>query len=184
MFRIFDYTGATALFGTDFVSPPPPEPSPDPPPPGPPSPPPVRVKGVQIDIQDTGRFNLMTEDGRLIRVTPEQYQARLVQELSAAAPTLAAFRAKWLDPAQREALMDQLAAQGLLPEQLREAAQMDAYDEFDVLAALAYRVPPMTRAERAAKFGDSGPDWLDGSAGGQRALADTGSQGIQRVGGT
>ena len=35
MFRIFDYTGATALFGADFVSPPPPEPRPEPPP-GPP----------------------------------------------------------------------------------------------------------------------------------------------------
>ena len=42
---------------------------------------------------------------------------------------------------------------------LREAAHMDDYDEFDVLAALAYRVRPLTRAQRAAKFGDTGPAW-------------------------
>jgi len=161
MFRIFDYTGATALFGADFISPPPPEPKPPGPgPEPPPPPPPIKVKGVQIDIVDTGHFNLMTKDGRLTRVTPQEYQAQLIQELTAAVPTLAEFRAKWLDPAQRQELMEQLAEHNLLPQTLREAAQMDAYDEFDVLAALAYRVPPLTCAERAAKFGETGPAWL------------------------
>jgi hypothetical protein len=35
-----------------------------------------------------------------------------------------------------------------------------SFDEFDVLAAFAYRVPPLTRAQRAAQFGDTGPAWL------------------------
>src|SRR5204862_2868842 len=39
-------------------------------------------------------------------------------------------------------------------------AQMDAYDEFDLLAALAYDVTPLTRGQRAARFGETGPDWL------------------------
>jgi type I restriction enzyme R subunit len=160
MFRIFDYTGATALFGNDFVTPPLPDGPDEPGPPGPPPPPPVKVKGVQIEIADTGRFNLMTRDGRLARVAPQEYQARLVEELCAAAPTLAEFRAKWLEPDRRKELLEQLAAQNLLSELLREGAEMDAYDEFDVLAALAYGVKPLTRAERAAKFGDGGPDWL------------------------
>jgi type I site-specific restriction endonuclease len=54
----------------------------------------------------------------------------------------------------------ELAAQNLLPELLRESAHMEAYDEFDVLAAFAYRVPPLTRTQRAEKFGDTGPAWL------------------------
>ena len=161
MFRIFDYTGATALFGADFVSKPPPEPGP----PGPttPAPPPrVKAKGFETDIRDTGRFNLMTNEGRLQRVTPHEYQARLVEELTAAAPTLADFRAKWLNPAQRRELLQPLAALNLLPELLREGARMEEYDEFDVLAALAYigLKHRHSRAERAAKFGDGGPDWL------------------------
>ena len=102
MFRIFDYTGVTALFGTDFISPPPPPPSEGPKPPPPPPPPPtIKVKGVQVDVVDTGRFNLMTKDGRLTRVTPQEYQQRLIDELTAAVPTLAEFRARWLDPSQR-----------------------------------------------------------------------------------
>src|SRR4029077_13052880 len=63
MFRIFDYTGATALFGSSFVTPPPPPPRPDDGggngPPGPPPPPPIKVKGVGIEIRDAGQFNVM-----------------------------------------------------------------------------------------------------------------------------
>lgn len=160
MFRIFDYTGATALFGEDFVTPPPPEPGPPkPPPPGSPLQK-VRVKGVGIEIKDTGRFNLLTKDGRLQRVTPQEYRDELVKQLVAAVPTLAGFRAKWLDPVQRGQMMKELRDQNLLPEIVSEGAEMEAFDEFDILAALAYSVKPQTRAERAAQFGDGGPDWL------------------------
>jgi len=51
---------------------------------------------------DTGRFNLMTKDGRLTRETPRKYQEQLIKELTTAVPTLAEFRAKWMDPAQRQ----------------------------------------------------------------------------------
>ena len=161
MFRIFDYTGATALFGAEFVVPPSSPPGPDgPKPPGPPPPPPIKVKGVEIEVVDTGHFNLMTKDGRLTRVTPREYQEQLIRELVAAVPTLAEFRTRWLEPGRRQELLEQLAAQNLLPEILRDAAKMDAYDEFDVLAALAYLVTPLTREQRAARFDDTGPDWL------------------------
>ncbi len=160
MFRIFDYTGATALFGTEFISPPPPPPSDGPKPPSPPQPPPIKVKGVQVDVVDTGHFNLMNKDGRLTRVTPQEYQQRLIDELTAAVPTLAEFRARWLNASRRQDLKDELAARNLIPNLLREAAHMEAYDEFDVLAALAYGVHPLTRAQRAARFGKTGPAWL------------------------
>ncbi|MDB6033065.1 MAG: hsdR 3 [Verrucomicrobiales bacterium] len=160
MFRIFDYTGATVLFGADFITPPPPEPGPkSPPPPGPP-PQKVRVKGVGVEIRDTGRFNLLTKDGRLQRVTPQEYREELVKQLLAAVPTLADFRAKWLDPVSRSQMMETLRAQNLLPETLSEGAGMEAYDEFDILAAIAYEVKPLTRSERAARFQDGTPGWL------------------------
>lgn len=161
IFHIFDYTGATALYGADFVSPPPPEPGPKPPPP--PEPPEdkrIRAKGFQIRVADAGRFNLMAKDGRLTRVTQQEYQQRLIEELTAAVPTLADFRTRWLDPDQRKELLAELAAHNLIPELLREASHMEAYDEFDVLAALAYHLPPLTREQRAARFGETGPPWL------------------------
>ena len=161
MFRILDYTGATALFGDDFLTRPPsgggggdgPRP---------PGPPPVKVKGVEIKLAHAGDFFLMNRDGQTVRATPQEYRQRLVEELLATVPTLAGFRERWLDPEQRHELLEQLAEQGLLPENLRTAAQMDAYDLFDVIAAVAYGVKPRTRAERAAQLGrdDHGPAWL------------------------
>src|SRR6185437_7836426 len=69
---------------------------------------------------------------------------------------------RWLEPEARNELMEQLRAQSLLPENLRTAAKMDAYDLFDVIAAVAYGVKPLTRCERAAQFGQDGhgPKWL------------------------
>ena len=48
-------------------------------------------------------FNLLGVDGRMTRVTPQEYQARLIAELTQLVPSLAEFREKWLDPAQRRA---------------------------------------------------------------------------------
>jgi type I restriction enzyme R subunit len=96
----------------------------------------------------------------LQRVTPQEYRDELTKQLIASVPTLADFRARWLDPVQREQMLKELRDRNLLPEVVSEGADMEAFDEFDILAALAYGVQPMTRAQRAAKFGDTGPTWL------------------------
>jgi len=161
MFRIFDYTGATALFGADLVTPPPPPPPDDgPKPPPPPPPPKVRAKGIQIALKGVGNYNLLGKDGRYQRVTPQEYQQELIRQLITSVPTLNDFRKRWLDPVQRELMMKELRDKNLLPEVIREGAKMEDYDEFDILAALAYGISPLTRTQRAAQFGDSSPDWL------------------------
>jgi type I restriction enzyme R subunit len=60
MFRIYDYTGATDLFGQKFISPPPPEP-PEGPSPEPPTPPVVKqqktaVGGVVVSVGICDKF--------------------------------------------------------------------------------------------------------------------------------
>lgn len=161
MFRILDYTGATALFGADFITPPPSSGG-DTDGPKPPGPPPVKAKGVQIDLAPVGEFFVMNRDGQTVRVTPFEYRERLAEELLATVPTLAGFRERWLDPEQRHELLEQLAAQNLFPENLRPVAMMDGFDLFDVIAAVVYGVKPLTRAERAARMGEEshGPEWL------------------------
>lgn len=86
MFTIWDYTGATALFGKNFESPPP-----SGPPeggggggPGPGGPPPVQVRTTRIDIQSAGDFQVFNLDGRVTRVTPEHYRALLIEKLPTA----------------------------------------------------------------------------------------------------
>ena len=52
----------------------------------------------------------MNRNGQTVRVTPAEYRQRLVEELLATVPTLAGFRARWLDPEQRRELLEQLRA--------------------------------------------------------------------------
>lgn len=159
MFRIYDYTGATELFGAPFVTRPPsrgggggagPE---DPPPP-------IKAKGLTIKPVHVGNYFVMTRNGQPVRVSPEEYRLRLVAELLATVPTLAGFRARWLDLESRRELLKQLAEQNLLPENFRPAGQLEDYDLFDVIAAVAYGVKPRTRAEWVARLDTRAPEWL------------------------
>ncbi|MBI2496596.1 MAG: DEAD/DEAH box helicase family protein [Opitutae bacterium] len=162
MFTLWDYTGATALFGAELITPPPPPPGPPGPPPPPPPPPgaPVQVKGTKFTITDTGQFFVTNLDGKPQRVTPEQYRDLLAERLHALAPGLADFRAQWLDPARRSDLLRSLAVQGLQPEKLPDVSKQADYDLFDLLAALVYGLAPRTRHERAEAFLGRQPAWL------------------------
>jgi type I restriction enzyme, R subunit len=87
MFRVWDYTNATRLFGRDFrtkatvVKRPPLEP--------PPLPPRViRVEGFDVHVTEAGRFILTSVDGRAMPVTVEEYKERLAAKLVESAPTL------------------------------------------------------------------------------------------------
>ena len=163
MFTLWDYTGATALFGRDFESPPPGggggEDGPGGPTP-PPPPPPVRIRGTRFKIEDSGDFQLHQADGRPQRVTLEEYQALLVQKLAALSPNLADFRARWIDFETRADLLDALEAEGLGVRRLPEASRHAEFDTFDLLAALVYDIEPLTRAQRAERFLKAGPSWL------------------------
>ena len=76
MFRVYDYTNATRLFGRNFVTrPSPPRESKDP---GPEPPPPIQVEGFDVHISDAGRYIVTTVDGRAMPVTVEEYKERLV----------------------------------------------------------------------------------------------------------
>jgi len=162
MFSLWDYTGATALFGADLITPPPSPPSPPGPPPPPPPPvePPVQVKGTQFTITETGQFFVTSIDGQTQRVTPQQYRALLAERLLSLAPELADFRTQWLDPAKRADLLLTLERQGLRPEKLPDISQQADYDLFDLLAALVYGLKPLTRHERAELFLGQQPAWL------------------------
>lgn len=66
----------------------------------------------------------------------------------------AELRALWSQPDTRKKLLDGLAEKGFGKSQLAEMQQViDAQhsDLFDVLAHVAYALPPLTRAQRAAK---------------------------------
>ena len=163
MFRVYDYTNATRLFGEEFITRPKsggggpgPEPPPPPPPPGPL---PV-VDGFTIHISDQGRFVVAEIDGRAMPIPVEEYKQRLAARLVQEAPTLDAFRQRWINPPERHELLDGLVQAGFSPSVVRMLEGMDDYDLYDVLADLGYGLAPRTRTERMLAFTYKHEPWL------------------------
>ena len=166
VFTLFDYTGATRLFGESFLSRPPAEASdggngPAPPLPALPREPTIWVEGFAPVVNDLGRFVAMTIDGRLGMVPLEDYQRGMSTKLVEECATLHDFRQRWIDPPGRRELLDALVNAGYSPQVVRLLEDMNDYDLFDVLAELGYGLAPRTRTDRALAFRYKQEDWLD-----------------------
>jgi type I restriction enzyme R subunit len=166
MFRVYDYTNATRLFGEEFtsrVAPPRKEPS-APVPTGPVTPPErtIEVEGFDVRVSDAGRYIVTMVDGRAMPVTVEEYKQRVAERLVAEAPTLERFRARWIAPLERRDLLGRLPDAGRSALLVRALEDMAAYDLYDVLAELGYGLAPRTREHRAEAFGYKHAGWLAG----------------------
>lgn len=162
MFRVYDYTDATRLFGEDFVVAParPGEPREGPEPPPIPEPT-VIVEGFAVYLTDAGRYILADVEGKAAPVTVEEYKERLAARLVEEAPTLARFRERWVTPEERRQLLARLTNSGYSAQAVRAAEDMGDYDLFDVLAELGYGLSPRTRSDRAEAFSYKHQGWLD-----------------------
>jgi type I restriction enzyme R subunit len=164
MFRVYDYTDATRLFGEQFISvvtgPREPKegdgPIVDPPPPEPP----ILVEGFEVHVTPAGRYIVTEVDGKAMPVTVEEYKERLAQRLVAEAASIEDFRSRWIHPAKRRELLGRLPDAGRSPMVLRELEQMNDYDLYDVLAEIGYGAAARTREERAAAFAYKNATWL------------------------
>jgi type I restriction enzyme R subunit len=160
MFRVYDYTDATRLFGQAFVSkivtPRKPRNGPPPPPPEPT----IQVEGFEVHVTDAGRYIVTNVGGRAMPVTVEEYKQRLAAKLVEEAPTLEQFRARWITPQDRREMLGQLPDGGRSAFLVRALEDMTDYDLYDVLGELGYGLNPRTSAERADAFGYKHADWL------------------------
>ncbi len=161
MFRVYDYTDATRLFGEDFITraTPPRERKEGPEPP----PPPERTilaEGFEVRVSEAGTYILTSVDGKATPVTLEEYKERLAAKLVEEAPTLEAFRARWIEPRERREMMGHLPDAGRSPYLVRQLQDMTDYDLYDVLGELGYGLNPRTCPERAEAFGYKHEDWL------------------------
>ena len=160
MFRVFDYTDATRLFGSDFVekvrTPRDHKPRVG----HPPAERVLSVEGFQVRVTDAGRYILTEEDGKAMPVTIEEYKERLAARLVEEAPTLDRFRAVWVVPPKRHDLIGHLPDSGRSAPLVRALENMTAYDLYDVLAELGYGMAPKTRGERAGAFSYKQAEWL------------------------
>jgi type I restriction enzyme R subunit len=170
LFTVYDYTGATRLFGMPFVSKPKgPEgptdggdgPGPEPPPPITPTPP-VVVDGFEVTVNNLGQFIVAPVGGQAMPVAIDDYRAGLSARLIAECPTLEDFRARWVNPPDREEMIELIVGAGYSPSVLRMVEHMEDYDLYDVLADLAYRLAPRTRESRTLAFRYKHASWLAG----------------------
>ena len=168
MFRVYDYTDATRLFGQDFkkaFKPEKPEggngDGPDPPAEPGQGPRSIVVHGVDVKITEAGSYVMTTNDeGETVLVTLEEYKQRLAAKLVEDIPALDAFRITWIDPAERQQMMSRLPDGGRAPLIVRNLANMEDFDLYDVLAEAAYGQAPKTRVDRAGAFEYKNRSWL------------------------
>src|SRR5439155_20085260 len=142
---------ATRLLGEAFVTRPPAgkkpgggggdDDGPPPPPPEPPAPT-VWVDGFSPIVNDLGRFVGTMVDGRLGMVPLEDFKRGMAAALAKEAPTLADFRARWVDPPTRRELLDTLVSAGYPPQVVRLIDDMQDYDLYDVIASVGYGLDP------------------------------------------
>lgn len=161
MFRVYDYTNATRLFGDDLEArttysgggdgg--------DPPEEGERA---IVVEGMDVRINAAGTYIITVNDaGDEVPVTLEEYQRNLAARLVESAPDLDAFRSAWVEPARRNEMMSRLPDAGGAPLIVRHLRGMDDFDLYDVLADIGYGQAPKTRAERAGAFGYKNREWL------------------------
>jgi type I restriction enzyme R subunit len=161
MFRVYDFTDATRLFGQGFVTRPgtvrvsrPGE--------TPPAPPErtLQVEGFDVRVTDAGQYIVTSVDGQAKLVTVEEYRALLARRLVEEVPSLEDFRARWIVPPQRRAMLGRLPDGGRSALLVRALAEMNEFDLYDVLAELGYGLAPRTRPDRADAFAYKHAEWL------------------------
>ena len=164
MFRVYDYTDATRLFGEEFISKPPSTrekgegPGPEPPPPPEPT---IVVEGFDVHITEAGRFIVADVDGKPMPVPVEEYKARLAARLVQEVQTLEDFRKRWINPPSRQELINTLVTSGYSPSVVRMVDEKQDYDLYDVLAELGWGMNPRTRCDRAMAFTYKHEDWIN-----------------------
>jgi type I restriction enzyme R subunit len=165
MFRVYDYTDSTRLFGEEFVTKPA-GPRPDgpdspiivePPPPEPI----ISVEGFDVQVTDAGRFIVTDVDGKATPVPVEDYKAGLAARLVQEVQTLADFRSRWIDPPSRRELIDTLVTSGYSPTVVMMVDDRQDYDLYDVLGELGWGMNPRTRQDRSRAFTYKNEEWLN-----------------------
>ena len=171
MFRVYDYTNASRLFGEEFISRPKP------------STPEEIIDGIEspssvygekrpkrkiirigeqqfiVQIEGEGCSILCDENGKEVLVPVDEYKQRLSEKLVDKVSDVNNLRNVWIMPDDRKKLLFNLGGEGAV-RLIRELDDKQECDLFDVLAELGYGVVPKSRSERVAGFSYKNKTWL------------------------
>jgi type I restriction enzyme R subunit len=105
------------------------------------------VNNVEVRVA-TERVQYLDEHGKLITESLKDYSRKTVRKAYA---SLDDFLTVWNDADKKQAILEELAAQGVFFDELAEQVGRD-YDAFDLICHIAFDAPPLTRKERAEKL--------------------------------
>ncbi|MDH3052543.1 DEAD/DEAH box helicase family protein [Gordonia alkanivorans] len=114
-----------------------------------------RIKYVVDDVAVelvAERVQYMGPDGKLITESLTDYTRKRVHD---AYPTLDVFLARWNESASKQAIINELRAQGVFFEALAEEVGKD-FSPFDLVCHVAFGQPPLTRRQRAENVRTTG----------------------------
>jgi Type I site-specific restriction-modification system, R (restriction) subunit and related helicases len=161
MFTIYDYTDATRLFGDDLITRPPRTSSGGGESGGGDGPVIVQIEGIDVVVTEQGRFLVTEEDGEIKRVSVDEYKHGLAEKLLNEISSFDEFRKKWINPASRRQMLNELLSSGYSPEIIRKAEELTDFDLYDVLINIAYDKKMLNREERIINFKNNQKTWLD-----------------------
>jgi type I restriction enzyme R subunit len=169
-FWLYDYTGVTDLFGTDFISahssgknkngggggenggddge-------------GEDEPPVIQIGGQTVTVNSEGRFILSRREGRDVKIPIEEYRREMLQRVVREAGNLQDFRQLWIENKKRRDLIDHLLGENYSPEVLRELEDMQDFDYYDMFAHYGYRAQALKRQERGQGYLHRNLPWFD-----------------------
>lgn len=169
-FWLYDYTGVTDLFGTDFITDPPRPggggggggegPEPPGPGPGPETPPVPEIPGKTL-ITPQGRYILSRRDGRDVPIPVDEYRREMIQRVLREAQNLDEFRLVWIESQKRRKLIDHLLGDDFSPDLIREIDQMIDYDIYDLFAHHGYHARALKRPDRKVVYLEDNQTWFE-----------------------
>jgi type I restriction enzyme R subunit len=166
-FWLYDYTGVTDLFGTEFIT----------------NPPrsgggsgggtgsdegeggddgltvPV-IGGQRVIINAQGHFILVNRNGQATPIPADEYRREVIARVLSEAHNLVDFRALWIEARKRRQLIDHLLGDNLSPETIREIDQMGDFDLYDFFGKYAYHARALKRPERGAEYVTANAAWF------------------------
>lgn len=169
-FWLYDYTGVTDLFGTEFITRPPrpggggkggggnggDDPG------GGDRPPVAEIGGQSVLINAQGRYILGSRDGREVPIPVDEYRREVITRVLAEASNLDDFRALWIEPSKRRGLIDHLLGENFSPEVIREIDQMGEFDLYDFFGHHGYHARALRRRDRGAQYVSTQAGWFSG----------------------
>jgi len=104
----------------------------------------IYVDGIAVRIV-AERIEYMDENGKLVTESLKDYTKKALQKRFA---SLEDFLTTWNDAQRKQAVIDELAEEGLLLDALADEVGKD-FDPFDLICHIAFDQPPLTRHDRA-----------------------------------